>query len=1072
VTRAVWAVCLAAFANAAHAQTAQISGLIQDPSGLKVAAAEINVRNEQTGGRRMAESNETGSYSVFSLSPGVYRIYVRASGFETIVRDGIKLEVGENARIDFNLRIGDSRSVVTVHGDPVPVNTQDASVGTVIDRNIIDEMPLNGRGIQTLIELSPGVIPVPATDTSRGQFAINGQRADTNYFTVDGVTVDFSAGDTPAGLFGTNRIFSLGEAGAGTIPANNFLGTFSNLVSPDALEEFKIQTSTFAPEFGRSPGAQIGLVSRSGGNRYTGSAFEYFRNDKLDASDWFSNQQGLPKPPLRFNNFGVTLGGPLEIPHVYDGHDRTFFFFSFDDLLLAQPQPVEELEVPSLAARRGAPAVAAPFLDAYPLPNRPPLSAADAALGLAAFAGSYSLLDSQQSYGLRIDHAITDRLVLFGRFNHAPSHQQGGVEGETSNPANIEHYLIGTDMLTVGLTHTITPHLVNELRMNLSQQNSNVTASIRPVDGAQVLPQSALFPPGYSFADSSVFFAIPSIYTNPYILDGKVGQDRARQLNFVDNLSYSRGSHQFKFGVDYRLFGPSTSGTRLGTFILFPSIYGSNGLYGGVGDVITGSFNLWVQGAQDGNASYLVKSFSAYAQDTWRITHRLTATYGVRWEVDPPPRLASGMASFAVLHSLDNFASVTTAPPGTPLYATGYRNFAPRLGVAWQIASGSRGITVLRAGAGLFYDLGQAGFEDSSYQSMTFTGMRNQPLGTLPLGPSSGSLTATGLEPPIAAAPGYTLPRVYQWNVTLEQSFGPQTFSAGYVAALGRRLTGYAEVPSTTYGYIEIFGNDSSSSYNALQVHYDRRVSKRVQAIMSYTWAHSIDDGSYDLPPVETVVIPSPDLFNFLHANINKGSSDFDIRHALNGALLAALPSPSHGAARKLLRNWTASAIFFAHSALPNNLVTTIIGGAGWVRANLNPGQPLYLYGSGYPGGKSINAGAFSQPANDAEEGTLGRNVLRGFPAWQIDFALHRDFRLTERTALQFRIEAFNVLNHPNFANPGLPGDPTDVSLIGYLRRSNNTLANVLAPGVPGQLNSLFQIGSPRSIQLALRLSF
>jgi hypothetical protein len=313
---------------------------------------------------------------------------------------------------------------------------------------------------------------------------------------------------------------------------------------------------------------------------------------------------------------------------------------------------------------------------------------------------------------------------------------------------------------------------------------------------------------------------------------------------------------------------------------------------------------------------------------------------------------------------------------------------------------------------------------------------------------------------------------VYQWNVTLEQSFGPQTFSAGYVAALGRRLTGYAEVPSTTYGYIEIFGNDSRSSYNALQVHYDRRVSKRVQAIMSYTWAHSIDDGSYDLPPVETVVIPSPDLFNFLHANINKGSSDFDIRHALNGALLAALPSPSHGAARKLLRNWTASAIFFAHSALPNNLVTTIIGGAGWVRANLNPGQPLYLYGSGYPGGKSINAGAFSQPANDAEEGTLGRNVLRGFPAWQIDFALHRDFRLTERTALQFRIEAFNVLNHPNFANPGLPGDPTDVSLIGYLRRSNNTLANVLAPGVPGQLNSLFQIGSPRSIQLALRLSF
>ena len=1070
MTRAVWAVCLVVFAKAADAQTAQISGLIQDPSGLKVAAAEINVRNEQTGGRRMTESNETGFYSVFSLSPGVYRLSVRAPGFETIIRDGIKLEIGENARLDFNLRIGDSRSVVTVHGDPVPVNTQDASVGTVIDRKIIDEMPLNGRGIQTLIELSPGVVPVPVTDTSRGQFAINGQRADANYFTVDGVTVDFAAGNAPAGLIGQERIFSLGEAGAGTLPANNFLGTFSNLISPDALQEFQIQTSTFAPEFGRSPGAQIGLVSRSGGNRYTGSLFEYFRNDALDASDWFSNWHGQPKPPLRFNNFGVTLGGPLEIPHVYNGHDRTFFFFSFDDLLMAQPQPVEESEVPSVAARTGAPAVAAAFLNAYPLPNLPPVSAASAALGLAGFAGSYSLFNRQQSYGLRIDHAITERLLLFGRYNHAPSFQQSGIAGFTSSPADIESYSIGTDMLTVGLTHTITPHLVNELRLNVSQQNANVTAGVRPVDGAQIPPQSALFPPGFSPADSSVLFYVGDFNTG--VFEGKVGQNRARQFNFVDNFSYSRGSHQFKFGVDYRLFGPSLIGTRLGTDIYFPTIYGSNGLYGGVGNFVSAPFNGLVLGAQNETGSYLVKSFSTYAQDTWRINHRLTATYGVRWEVDPAPRLASGQASFAVLHNLDNLAELTAGPPGTRLYATGYRNLAPRLGVAWQIASGSHGITVLRAGAGLFYDLGQAGFEDSSYQQSTFTATQGQPLGWLTVGPQSGSRTVAFAEPPIAALSGYALPRVYQWNVTLEQSFGPQTFSAGYVAAVGRRLTGYAEVPSNTNYDVEIFGNDSNSSYNALQLHYDRRVAKRVQAIVSYTWAHSIDDLSEDLPPYEVVGIPSPDLFNFLHANINKGSSDFDVRHSLNGALLAALPSPSHGAAGELLRNWTASAIFFARSALPTDVITPIVGGAGWIRPNLNPGQPLYLYGSGYPGGKKINIAAFSGPAVDAEEGTLGRNVLRGFPAWQIDFALHRDFRLTERTVLQFRAEAFNVLNHPNFANPSLPGDPSDVSLISYLHYSTQSLANGLAPGTPGQLNSLFQIGGPRSMQLALRLSF
>jgi hypothetical protein len=1078
MTRAVWAVCLAGFANAAHAQTAQFSGLIQDPSGMKVVGAEVSVRSEQTGSRRMTESNDTGFYSVFSLSPGLYRISVRTPGFETIIRDGIKLEIGENARLDFKLHIGDSRTVVTVHAEAAPVNTQDASVGTVIDSKIIDEMPLNGRGIQALIELSPGVVPVPVTGTSRGQFAINGQRADANYFTVDGVTVDFAAGNTPSAIFGQMQVFSEGEAGAGTIPANNFLGTFSNLVSPDALQEFKIQTSTFAPEFGRSPGAQIGLVSRSGGNRYTGSLFEYFRNDVLDAADWFSNQLGLPKAPLRFNNFGVSLGGPLQIPHVYDGRNRTFFFFSFEDLLMAQPQPAQEIEVPSLAARLGAPTVAAPFLNAFPLPNRPPLSAADAAMGLAAFAGSYSLFNRQQTYGLRIDHAITDQLLLFARFNHAPSLQQSVIDSLLTgvpSPADIEHYSIGTDMLTLGLTHTITPHLVNELRLNVSQQNSNVTAQLRAVDGAQVPPVSALFPPGYSPANSSVLFFI--IDPNTGVYEGKVGEDRARQFNFVDNLSVSRGSHQFKFGVDYRLFGPSLIGTQLGTDIYFPSIYGSNGLYGGVGNIGIGMFNGLISGASNAGASYLVKSFSAYAQDTWRIHRRLAVTYGVRWEIDPPPRLSSGQASFAALHSLDNLASVTAAPPGTPLYATGYRNFAPRIGAAWQIANGSHGITVLRAGGGLFYDLGQAGFEDSSFQQHPVVGVTiAQPLAPLPTAPSSVADSVNFTSSPVAALPGYSLPRVYQWNVTLEQSFGPQSFSAGYVGALGRRLTGYAEVPSNTYSDLGIFGNNSSSSYNALQLHYGRRLSSRVQAMVSYTWAHSIDNLSNDIPPFDLDDVLGPDLYSFLHANINRGSSDFDMRHAMNGALLAALPSPSHGTAAKLLRNWTASTIFFAHSALPTDAITWYMGGPGWIRPNLVPGQPLYLYGSGYPGGKAFNQAAFSEPTPGAEEGTFGRNVLRGFPAWQIDFALHRDFRLTERAALQFRAEAFNVLNHPNFANPTYPGGLQDPSVLPVLisneDKSTNSLANGLAPDVPGQLNSLFQIGAPRSMQLAMRLKF
>jgi Carboxypeptidase regulatory-like domain len=332
-------------------QNAQLSGLIQDPSALKIPGAEITLRNEQTGGKRVTKSNDDGLYSIFSLNPGVYRISVHAANFETVIREGIKLDVGESARLDFDLRIGDSHTEVTVHSDAPQINTEDASVGTVIDREIIDQMPLNGRGIQSLIELTPSVVVTPVVDATRGQFAVNGQRTDANYFTVDGVSANFSAGDATQVTNESGRNFSIGQAGGGMLPANNFLGTFSNLVSPDALQEFKIQTSTFAPEYGRSPGAQIGLITRSGGNLYSGSLFEYFRNDKADANDWFSNQLAMPKPPLRFNNFGGTLGGPVRIPHLYNGHDRTFFFLSVEDLVLTQAFPVA-IPVPH---RAGAP---------------------------------------------------------------------------------------------------------------------------------------------------------------------------------------------------------------------------------------------------------------------------------------------------------------------------------------------------------------------------------------------------------------------------------------------------------------------------------------------------------------------------------------------------------------------------------------------------------------------------------------------------------------------------------------------------------------------------------------------
>ena len=433
------------------------------------------------------------------------------------------------------------------------MNTDDASVGTVIDRDIIDQMPLNGRGIQTLIELSPGVVATPVVPASNGQFVVNGQRNDSSYFTVDGISANFAAlgatvSNVPGGL----------HTGSPAIPASNFLGTFSNLVSPDALQEFRIQTSTFAPEFGHSPGAQIGMITRSGTNRFTGSLFEYLRNDRMDASDWFANAYATGKPPLRFNNFGGTLGGPLRIPRLYNGHDRTFLFASVESLRAVEPQPSTASPVPTLAARRNAPPLAAELLNAWPLPNRSYGPEGDPAVsGIGEYVSSFSLRQSQQTYALRVDQVISDRLLLFARYSRAPATSPSPPETFGGNPID---NTLETQTLTVGLTHILTPHLVNEIRWNGSAQTAMSTANFNTSTGGVQPPDSLLFLSGYSPVNS--YSAIGTAAFGP--LDfGLLQINRSRQLQPVDNLSWSVGGDQFKFGADYRWFSPEDTEPRL-----------------------------------------------------------------------------------------------------------------------------------------------------------------------------------------------------------------------------------------------------------------------------------------------------------------------------------------------------------------------------------------------------------------------------------------------------------------------------------------------------------------------------
>jgi hypothetical protein len=1057
--KALFMLALAISAGVAHGQNAQVFGLIRDPSNASVEGAEIKLRNEQTGATRATRSNESGFYSLPALGPGTYRFLVRAAGFETVVREGIRLDVGDNARMDFALTIGTPQTTVTVPGGPPLINTADASVGTIIDRDLIDQMPLNGRGIQTLIELTPGVTLVPVLDESRGQFVINGQRSDSNYFMVDGVSANFAAANSRTLDFVHFATQTAGQAGGGMLPANNLLGTFSNLLSPEALEEFKIQTSTYAPEFGHLPGGQVGLISRSGTNHYSGSLFEYFRNDKTDANDWFKAAQELTKPPLRFNNFGGTLGGPVRFPRIYNGHDQTFFFFSVDILRMREPQPDATVLVPTVSARRSAPPALATLLDAYPLPSNDSNANGNTVdAGLSQFVGASSLQYTQQTYGLRIDHYFSDKLSLFARYSHAPSERIRPI-ATSITLANNEKYAIATESMTLGLTQSISSNLVNEIRLNASRQSAADTARVNGSFGAIRPADSEFFPPGYYSANSLLAFKVDN--QSPFIELGMVSRNEARQLQGIDNLSYSRGAHLLKFGVDYRWFSPVQIDPAFGLLLILNGIYAPDGSYVSTVPLVV------TQVTNENKTVYIVPSFAAYAQDTWRLNPKFTINYGVRWQVAPAPHTGSGEALVAGgLTNLNDTSSAYLLAAGQPFYPTTYADLAPRFGMGWQLFSRDKTLTVLRAGAGVFYSTAQGDFEDTPRNKITGSIYTNQPFGSIGAGTPSQTFTTQAIFPVAAALP-YKLPVVYQWNLAVEQAIGQQTFSAGYIGAVGRRLIGTVTLLPTPPPLLSlhVLGNDSSSSYNALQLQFNRRLSRRLQILTSYTWSHSIDNLSN---PIGSF-IGFRGLSQYLHPDVDRGSSDFDIRHSLNGAVIAALPSPPRGIAAVLFRNWSANGIFFARSALPTNILCP-----GDFRPNYVPGQPLYIYGSRYPGGKRYNDAALTCPQLGVQ-GNLGRNVLRGFDAWQIDFALHRKFELSERVNLEFRAEAFNILNHPNFANPSDPTDPASLPLdhTPDWGTSKAMLANGLSPNsIPGELNPLFQIGGPRILQVALRLHY
>jgi hypothetical protein len=952
-------------------------------------------------------------YAVGFLAPGSYKITVRKDGFGIVTQFGVKLSAAAATRLDFRLPVGGAEDSITVIGTAPMLDRQDASAGGRFDLDEVARLPLNGRGVLTLLELIPGTSVVPATRGDAGQFTTAGMRPNTNYFTLDGVSanVGVTAGGLPA------------QSSGGSLPALSAFGSLDSIISVEAMQEFRVQTSSTVAEFGRMPGASIALASRGGSEQFHGAMAFRFRTEQLNANDWFANQAGFGRAPLGYQDLAPTFGGPIKRHH-------TFFFLSYEQVWLNQPY-VWDQPVPSLDTRQLVAVIVRPLVSLFPTPNGAILGNS----GFANWTGQINRPAGLIAGSARIDQAITPRLTLFGRYSDSPSHNDFGTP-------EVNHLDLRSQGLTVGVNARLTARSVLDFRANESQSSASSvwtdsTSSDTPSCVLQPLVSAEVNDANVS-CDFLVRFTINGV---GQVVSGREGDRRQRQFQIVQTASFERGRHGLKFGLDYRRM-LAIRRDPIGTVGIT-----ANGLV----DLFNPQ-NWWVARAGVGvNQSVAVKEFSLWAQDTWQATGRLTVAAGLRWEFSPAPPLNSP-ANF-----LDFTTGALVADANRPLWPLTYGNFAPRLGLAYRFDQNGR--TVLRAGAGLYYD---------SSVSIATDVINSGPLNGATL-QSNQFLFSPG-QIVYGFTPNLQLPQVIQWNVALEHGFSSHdVVSLGYLGSTGNHLI-RSEMSDTValHEYVALTTNRAGSDYDALQFQYRRHAARGLDVTTSYSWSHSLDDDSSD-----AFLLWSGEGAS---AAGDHASSDFDVRHSLTAAVSYEFPGrAARTTGGRLLGGWGIDAIVHARTGFPITVLdaedTTGLGLANAFRPNWVYGQPLWKADSSAPGGKVLNPSAFAAvPAplgQVGEQGSLGRNVPTGFGMWQADLALKREFRLAENRGMQLRIEVFNALNHANF------GDPVKFLDSPVFGLSTSLLNQELGTGSPGSgLAPVLQTGGPRSVQVSVRFHF
>lgn len=1048
-------ILLIAGAARGQATTGTIQGTVRDVAGAIIPGATVTVTNVNTNVSSTWMTNENGDFTAPFQLPGDYQITIEKPNYKRLVRSGVTLRIDERAVADVALEPGEVTETINVVADTPLIKTETSEVSQVIEGRPIVELPLNsatGRNFTGLMTLVPGTIrtnPVGLFDAPQGNssFSVNGQRDGANNYMVDGADNNES-----------------------------LLGIVTVLPPPDAIGEFKIQTNSYAAEYGRAGGAVVNVQTRSGSNNLTGSVYTFLRNDALDARGPFD---GPELPPLRQNEIGGTIGGPVR-------RDRTFFFFDYVYFRQRAGQTYIAT-VPTLAQRQGsflasegAPVIYNPFtgqqfannaipqslinpvsqriINLFPTPNLPGTIVQNR--GVANnFSGVSTQIQDAHRFDIRIDHTLTSRDNLTGRYSFFDAYTAlTPLFGETaigSVPTRVGQGDSRNQNLVLSDVHTFSSTKINEFRVSYNR----IANTFAGYDYGRDIAQELGIPNINVFGATSS--GIPRINIEEVTALGTDAPIPAIRIeeNFqlINNFSYIRGRHNFKFGGDVRRFRGDFFQISLesprGRFDFDRNYTSNNGAANtglGVASLLLGYPSLSRRGVIYDTPRNRLSQYFFFGQDDFKVSQRLTLNLGLRYELyQPVVDARDNQANFDFVTGqiqLANRGNNTRS-----LVNTDGNNFAPRAGLAYSLNDR----TVIRSGYGISYfpdKFGATGGTlNNNYPFITLQEFnppnRFLPSADLtisngipvPLRPALSSETVPLIGEVTAFDPNYEIGYVQFWNLTAQRQLSNDfVFEVAYVGTKGTNLFGNVHVnlnqpdpgpgalnlrrpyAARAPGAVNIRLRDSSqsSSYHGMQVKFEKRLSQGIYFLNSYTWSKTIDDSAVKIDPRNW-------------RDTTRGPAAFDARHLFTHSSLAELPL---GRGRRfgrdmnpvldaLIGGWQVNAIYTFRTGLPSSASLS----AGLVGSTLNNG------GTGRPdqiadpntvsGERSIdrwfNTGAFiAPPTNSYRFGNAGRNTIRGPGFSNIDFSAFKNFRFGERYNVQFRGEFFNLPNHPNYGQP------------------------------------------------------